>query len=378
LRERAPDLPVILLTARGSEALAVAAIKGGAHDYLTKPFVLEELRIVVARAAETHRLRRASHALALERLVGHPLIGQSAVWQRLLADVARVGRKDMTVLVIGETGTGKELIAAALHAESKRAEGPFVRFNCGAIPENLAEAELFGHTRGAFTGAGADRRGFFAEAHGGTLVLDEVGELPLGAQAALLRALQNGEIQRVGAGKIERVDVRVVACTHRDLKAAVANGRFREDLYYRLAVVELLVPPLRERREDIPLLALALARRWATKLEIETPELTPELLAALGARDWPGNVRELENTVARLLTLNDTGPIGPEALAAAGAGKGATARAPGAPLRAQMDAFERQILETTLAACGGNQSEAARRLGITRTTLIDKLKRLGL
>jgi two-component system response regulator AtoC len=371
LRELDPELPVILLTARGSERLAVQAMKAGVHDYLTKPFGVEELRLVVARAVETRHLRRASRELALERLVGQSIVGQSPAWRALMEQVRRAGRRDVTVLVRGETGTGKELIAAALHAESARRDAPLVRFNCAALPAELAESELFGHTRGAFTGATADRRGFFSQADGGTLVLDEVGELPAGVQAALLRALQGGEIQRVG-GRVERVDVRVIACTNRDLGAEVAAGRFRQDLYYRLAVIELAVPPLRDRRDDIPLLVEALRKRWIARLGLEETAFTPGLPAALAARDWPGNVRELENAVVRLLTMGDGGPVGPEALGSPG-GAG-----PAAPLRAQLDAFERQLLARVLAECAGNQSEAARRLGITRTTLLEKLKRLGL
>jgi DNA-binding NtrC family response regulator len=368
LRELDPELPVILLTARGSERVAVQAMRAGVHDYLTKPFGVEELRLVVARAVETRRLRRASRDLALERLVGQSILGESPAWRALMEQVRRAGRRDVTVLVRGETGTGKELVAAALHAESGRREAPLVRFNCAALPAELAEAELFGHTRGAFTGATADRRGFFSQADGGTLVLDEVGELPAGIQAALLRALQGGEIQRVG-GKIERVDVRVIACTNRDLAAEVVAGRFRQDLYYRLAVIELEVPPLRARREDVPLLIEGLRRRWIARLGMEDTRFTPALVAALAARDWPGNVRELENAVVRALTLGDGGEVGPEALQAPG---------DAAPLRAQLDAFERQLLARVLAECAGNQSEAARRLGITRTTLLDKLKRFGL
>jgi len=284
------------------------------------------------------------------------------------------------VLVRGETGTGKELIAAALHAESGRRDSPLVRFNCGAIPAELAEAELFGHTRGAFTGAAADRRGFFAQADGGTLVLDEVGELPPPLQPKLLRALQGGEIQRVGASRVERVDVRVVACTNRDLRAQAAAGRFRDDLFYRLAVIELVVPPLRDRRTDIPLIVEALRQRWVARLGVEDVPFSPELLSGLAARDWPGNVRELENAVARILTLSDgsRGQVGGEALRWLTAGAGEPAVDASAPLRAQVDAFERQVLARVLGECAGNQSEAARRLGITRTTLLDKLKRHGL
>jgi DNA-binding NtrC family response regulator len=401
LRDLDGELPVILLTARGSEAIAVAAMKAGVHDYLTKPFAIDELRVVVARACEARRLRRASRDLALGRALGPgsvpAIAGDSPAWRALMDQVAKVGPRDVTVLVQGETGTGKELIAAALHAASPRRTGPFVRFNCGAIPADLAEAELFGHARGAFTGATSDRRGFFAQADGGTLVLDEVGELPLALQPGLLRALQNGEIQRVGAGRIERVDVRVIACTNRDLRADIAAGRFRADLFYRLAVVDLQVPPLRDRPGDIPALIDVLCARLGHRWGMQAPQFSPALVAALAARDWPGNVRELENALARLVALG-AGRADPatggvifdvDALAAAGltappvgtsnaAAVAVSAVPASAPLRAQIDAFERQLLAQALQECAGNQSEVARRLGVTRTTLLDKLKRHGL
>jgi two-component system response regulator AtoC len=284
--------------------------------------------------------------------------------------------------VRGETGTGKELIAALVHAHSHRAARPLVRFNCAAIPGELAEAELFGHVRGAFTGADKSRRGFFAEADGGTLVLDEVGELPQQLQAKLLRALQEGEIQPVGAGRVEKVDVRVVASTNRDLAAEVRAHRFREDLYYRLAVVELIVPPLHEHREDVPALAAEFARRYAERFGMDGVRLAPDLVDALQRADWPGNVRQLENSVARLVALSGGGEI---ALAAFGGGAPAAATEPGAEpppdgtlsLREQVEALERTIIARTLASVAGNQSEAARRLGLSRGSLIDRLKKYG-
>jgi two-component system response regulator AtoC len=302
-------------------------------------------------------------------------VGESAAFRRLLDDARRVARRPVTVLLRGETGTGKELVASLIHAESARREGPCVRFNCAAIPAELAEAELFGHARGAFTGAVAARRGFFAQADGGTLVLDEVGELPLSLQPKILRALQEGEVQPVGAGRVERVDVRVVASTNRDLRAAVAGGLFRDDLYYRLAVVELTIPPLRERPEDVPLLLEHFRRRYAARFDLPDVRFTGALAAALAARPWPGNVRELENAVARLLALSEGGTLGVEALA------GLAGDAPtGAPrgLREEAAAFARRLLQQALAASGANQSEAARRLGLSRMTLLDKLKRHGL
>ena len=370
LRERDAGLPVLLLTARGSERVAVQAMKAGAYDYLVKPFDIDELVHAVARAVEARVLRRAHRRQLAERGLERPIVGEAPALRRLLDLAARVADRELPVLVLGETGTGKELIAGLLHAGSRRARGPLVRFNCAAIPESLADAELFGHARGAFTGASAARRGYFAQASGGTLVLDEVAELPPAIQAKILRALQSGEIQPLGS-KVQQVDVRVIACTHRDLRAEVAAGRFREDLYYRLAVIELRVPPLRERRGDIPGLADSFARRYAARFGLESVQLSPALIAALVARPWPGNVRELENCVARLVALSSDGRIDAGALLE-----------PGAPgpgnLRAQVDAFERGLIEAALRAAGGNHSEAARRLATSRVTLLDKLKKHGL
>jgi DNA-binding NtrC family response regulator len=393
---RDPELPVILLTAHGSERVAVSAMKIGAHDYLAKPFDIDELSVVIERALETRRLRRDNRRLAAEQALGRRIIATAKPMRRVLEAAERIAPRDVTVLVRGETGTGKELVAALLHIHSARASGPMVRFNCAAIPAELAEAELFGHARGAFTGAGGARRGFFAEAHGGTLILDEVGELPHGVQAKLLRALQEGEIQPVGSGRVEKVDVRVVAATNRDLAADVRAGTFREDLYYRLAVVELVVPPLRDRREDIPALAEELARRYGDKFGLGRIELEPALVEQFTRQDWPGNVRQLENAIARLAALSTGGTIrladyleqiGGESVAPATSidgDAGDEARdapgdnANGPSLREQVEAFERGVISRALDAASGNQSEAARRLGVSRVTLIDKLKKYGL
>ena len=373
IRARDPDLPVIMLTAHGSERAAVQAMKAGAYDYLTKPFHVDEVRLAVARAAEARALRRSARDRRLERLVGRPIVGESPAFVRVLEAAHRVGARDVTVLIRGETGTGKELAAELIHAASPRRSGPLVRFNCAALPEGVAEAELFGHARGAFTGATTARRGWFAQAHGGTLVLDEVGELSAAVQAKLLRALQAGEIQPVGAPP-ERVDARVVACTNRDLRAEVARGAFREDVYYRLAVVELELPPLRARRDDIPLLAEYFARSLGARFGVHA-RLSPPLVAALAARDWPGNVRELENAIARMIALSDDGALDVDALTSLG---DAYPKAGAAGLREQVAAFERALVARVLDECDGNQSEAARRLKITRVTLLDKRKRHGL
>jgi two-component system response regulator AtoC len=326
-------------------------------------------------------LRVQNRRLTAEKVLGRSIVGDSPAMRRLLEAVSRVGPKDITVLVRGETGTGKELIASLIHAESRRAKGPLVRFNCAAIPGDLAEAELFGHTRGAFTGAAQARRGFFAEAHGGTLVLDEVGELSASVQAKLLRALQEGEIQPVGAGRVEKVDVRVVACTNRDLAAEARAHRFREDLYYRLAVVELIVPPLHEHREDVPALTAEFARRYAERFGMAGVHLAPDLIEALQRSDWPGNVRELENSVARMVALSGGGEIGLQAFTriASGTAEPDAERTPDGTLslREQVEALERSVIARTLASVAGNQSEAARRLGLSRGSLIDRLKKYG-
>jgi two-component system response regulator AtoC len=382
IRRRDDSLPVVMLTAQGSERTAVHAMKSGAYDYVTKPFDVDELGAVLERALEARSLRRSNRRFAAERSLGKAVIAESEGMRRVLATVERIAPKDVTVLVRGETGTGKELVAALVHAQSARAAKPLVRFNCAAIPPELAEAELFGHTRGAFTGAAQARRGFFAQADGGTLVLDEVGELPLGVQAKLLRALQEGEIQPVGAGRVERVDVRVVASTNRDLAADARAGRFREDLYYRLAVLEIVVPPLRDRREDIALLAAEFARRYAERFGAKGVRLSPELVAALERASWPGNVRELENAMARMVALSTGGEIPASAFAAPAAPPADPGEEPAPPgaltLREHLDAVERSLIANALADLGGNQSAAARKLGLSRSALIDRLKKYGL
>lgn len=392
---RDPGLPVVLLTAHGSERVAVEAMRHGAYDYLSKPFDIDELTLVIERALETRHLRQDNRRLSVERAMGRRIVGEAPAMRRLLDTATRVAGRDVTVLLRGETGTGKELIAELLHAHSSRAAGPLVRFNCAALPAELADAELFGHERGAFTGAHAKRTGFFGEADGGTLFLDEVGELPLAVQAKLLRALQEGEIQSVGSSRITKVNVRVVAATNRDLAAMAKAGTFREDLYYRLAVVELTVPPLRERTADIPALAQEMARRCADRFGLPRLTLEPALLEALRRAEWPGNVRQLENTIARLaamstsgvLTLADFGeqrvPVARTAVLADhdhddADPASAESLASELPLREQVEAFERGIIARVMDAAGGNQSEAARRLGVSRVTLIDKLKKYGL
>ncbi len=396
---RDPQLPVILLTAHGSERVAVLAMKQGAYHYLAKPFDIDEVAAVLDRALEARRLRIDNRRLAAEQTLGRRIIGDSRPMRRLLEATSRVATRDVTVLVRGETGTGKEFVAELLHAQSLRANKPLVRFNCAALPAELADAELFGHVKGAFTGATTTRAGFFAQADGGTLILDEIGELPLAVQAKLLRVLQEGEIQPVGSGRIEKVNVRVVASTNRDLAAESKAGTFREDLYYRLAVVELVVPPLRDRKDDIPALAAEFARRYGERFGLGTITLDPQLIDALTRADWPGNVRQLENTIARLAALSSGGVIGVADYEAASGTPPSSSYEPtpattdhppedldvpltdarnGPSLKEQVEAFERGLVARALESTGGNQSEAARRLGVSRVTLIDKMKKYHL
>jgi two-component system response regulator AtoC len=374
LQRHNPELPLVLLTARGSERLAARAIHAGAFDYLPKPFELEELERIVSRALETGWLRREARRAAAQTRIGRPFVGGAPSFRRVIDRALKLANRNLPVLVLGETGTGKELLAGLLHAGSDRASGPLVHFNCAAISAELAESELFGHARGAFTGATAAHQGFFAQAHGGTLVLDEVGELSSRLQPKLLRALQSGEIQPVGGPSLQ-VDVRVVSCTHRDLSAEVRAGRFREDLLYRLAVVELTMPPLRERREDIPLLAEVFARAAAERFGLDGVTLDSELTAQLKTRDYPGNVRELENIVTRLVALSEGGRLTKAQLEE----PATPSRASGTgSFRERVEGLERTLLGQALAAAGGNQSEAARSLGLSRATFLDKLKRYGL
>ncbi|HEY1558130.1 MAG TPA: sigma-54 dependent transcriptional regulator [Kofleriaceae bacterium] len=382
VRAAHPALPVILVTAHGSERLAVRALKQGAYDYLSKPFDNDELVFTIERAAETRRLRLAERERALEQASGVRIIGRSAALARVLDTATRVAAKDVTVLVRGETGTGKELIASLLHVNSARAKQPLVVFNSAAIPAELAEAQLFGHAKGAFTGAVAAHDGYFMQADGGTLFIDEIGELPLPLQAKLLRVLQEREVQPIGSTQVKKVDVRVVAATHRDLAAEVKAGRFREDLYYRLNVIELVVPPLRERKGDVPLLAREFARKYSERYGLGyVVQLSPELVAHLEQQAWPGNVRQLENTIARCVALATTKIVGLEALRAPhDSADAADASMPGAgpSFREQVEAFERNLITQAIRASGGNQSETARRLQLNRATLYDKLKKYEL
>src|SRR5580693_3618868 len=387
IRAQDPSVPVLMLTAHGSERVAVAAMKAGAYDYLPKPFDPDELVLAVKRGIETRELRLQNARLRTETQLGRTIVAESPAMRRVLDMITRVAPKDVTVLITGESGSGKDVMATALHAHSRRAEKAFIRFNAAAIPSELAEAELFGHTKGAFTGAGQARQGYFQQADKGTLFIDEIGELPLAIQAKILRALQSGEVQQVG-GRAETVDVRLVAATNRDLAADVKAGRFREDLFYRLNVVPIRIPPLRERVEDIAPFVRTFVRQYADRYGMGQVEVEPALVDAMKAHPWPGNVRDLENTVARLLALAPDERLTlalwrslAEPRSVAAPTSEATAHGdpgPSHPLRARVEAFERAIIAEQFEAATRNQSETARRLGVSRPALIEKLHKYGL
>jgi len=374
----APETQVIVMTAYGTIESAVEAIRRGAYDFLAKPFKEDELKLRVAKALEKRRLLGEVHLLAGEfrRRYGlEHIVGRSAAMQDVLERVMRVAPTDATVLISGESGTGKELVARALHVASRRGERPFVPVNCAAITETLLESELFGHAKGAFTGASRARRGLFEEANGGSLFIDEIGETTPGFQAKLLRALQEGEIRRVGESSAVQVDVRVIAATNQDLRRAIAEKRFREDLYYRLAVVPIRIPPLREHPEDIPLLAAHFLRGFVQRTGTART-LTPEAVARLLEHEWPGNVRELENVMEQAAALAPGSEIRSadvqiEHRGPAGTGGERT-------LAAAVEDAERRAIDAALTRSGGDLAKVARELGVSATTLWRKMKRLGL
>jgi DNA-binding NtrC family response regulator len=379
IHERRPDVPVVLLTAHGTVPAAVAAMRAGAFDYVTKPFDNDELRAAVARALEVTRLSRENRWLRQEvasRYAPGAVVAESARSRELLDLVRRVAPSKATVLVQGESGTGKELVARLLHYWSERVGRPFVAVNCKAFAEGVLESELFGHERGAFTGAVASRAGCFERAAGGTLFLDEIGEVGLDFQAKLLRVLQEGEVLRVGGTEPRAVDVRVVAATNRVLRDEMATGRFREDLFFRLSVIPIQLAPLRERREDI----LPLARHFLAAHAAEAGRqlaFSPEAEAALGAHGWRGNVREVENAVERAVVLARDAVVRPEDLLLE-ATAGAASPPPGGTLQDQLDATAAAAIRAALDAAHGQRAEAARALGIDRTTLYRLMKRLGI
>ncbi len=370
VRAHLPDTPVIVVTAFGNIEGALDSIQQGAFDYLSKPFDVDAIVRVARRALEQKRLVEENRSLRKQVERG-AMVGRSPALLEVYKQVARAAATAVPVLITGETGTGKEMVARALHRRSPRSQGPFIPVDCGAISESLMESELFGHARGSFTGATGARRGLFEEAHGGTLFLDEIGDVGPKVQAQLLRALQEGEIRRVGESAPVKVDVRVVAATNKDLKARVAEGLFREDLLYRLDVVHLHLPPLRERREDIPALVdhfAALQARGGV-----APVVAREAMARLTAYDWPGNVRQLENVVARALALNVTGVLGPPDFPEpiGDAPRKLSGLAGDMPSLAELS---RRYAAHVLQHVGGNKSEAARLLDVDRKTLYKLLE----
>ena len=394
--EDAPAPLVVIITAHGSERMAVEAIKAGAYDYLSKPFEVDDLRLVVKNALETVRLRRENEELRerveLEGARHGSLIGESDAMRRVRALVEKVAETGATVLVRGESGTGKELVARELHERnSTRSQRAFVPVNCAALPSELIESELFGHEKGAFTGAAARRRGKFEQADGGTLFLDEIGDMGANVQAKLLRVLEEGRVERLGGSEPLAVDVRIVSATHRRLEEEIEKGNFRADLFYRLQVVTIVVPPLRERREDVPVLAETFARRASRRYNLPPRTIGPAALKRLLEYDWPGNVRELRNAVERAMILaegdeltaddlSDLPKVGGEGKhGVAEEGRGGALSVPfTSDFREDRREFERRYIARCLEESGGNVTRAAGILGMHRQSLQHKLRELGL
>jgi two-component system, NtrC family, response regulator AtoC len=388
------ELPVIVVTALGGSGAAIEAMRRGAYDYLSKPFDLDEVLLTLKRAlrqralafeVKSLRARTESEGLATvqEDDDQEPeLIGRSAAMREVFKLIGLVAANDAPVLIVGESGTGKELVAAAIHRHSSRAGGPFIRVNCGALPEGLVESELFGHEKGAFTGADRRKPGRFERAAGGTILLDEVGELPLPAQAKILRVLQQHEFELVGGTETLHTDARVISATHRDLAKEVAAGRFREDLIYRLNVARIVIAPLRDRPEDIEPLAEHILHRLERRHGWRELNLAPEALPALRQRPWPGNVRQLENALARAAITSRGRAILPEHLDVEQTTEPAPQEAGEAaellPLPALLAEVERRAIERALRACDGNRTRTAERLGISRRHLFDKIREYDL
>ncbi|HXZ27058.1 MAG TPA: sigma-54 dependent transcriptional regulator [Terriglobales bacterium] len=373
-------LPVVIMTAYGSVESAVEAMKLGASDYVLKPFALAELVLKIRKELEAHRLREENRSLreALgQRYAYENIIARSQKMQAVLALVERVAPTQATVLLGGETGVGKDLVARAIHQHSQRAAGPFVKINSTAIPETLLESELFGYEKGAFTGAAGSKPGKFELAHKGTLFLDEIGDVPPATQVKLLRILQEREFERLGGTKTLHVDVRLIAATNRDLRSALEEGSFREDLYYRLNVVAIDIPPLRERKEDVPALAEWFLERFARESGKKIAGLAPEALKRLVDFHWPGNVRELENVMERAVTLCAGSVLGVadihlDSRPAAPAGAAAVL-----PEGTSLEQWEEEIIREAVRRANGNKSQAARALGLSRNALRYRLSKMG-
>jgi len=389
IREQDPGLPVVMMSGHATVEVAVRAVRLGASDFLEKPLSSEKVLVTVANALKIRRL--AEENRDLKELVGlqSRMVGKSRVMQELAEQIRLVAPSQGRVLITGENGTGKELVARAIHDNSPRAKAPFVKLNCAAVPRELIESELFGHEKGSFTGASQMRRGKFELADGGTLLLDEVGDMPLAMQAKLLRVLQEGELERVGSADTLKVDVRVVAATNQDLPRAIDEGRFRQDLYYRLNVIPIHLPPLRERRADIPELAEHFMRLTCGQNNRRVKTFAPEALEYLTQHDFPGNVRELKNSIERLVILVQGDEIQPtdverilrlgQPAASGQAGDGADAcYSPDKQLKEMVAEAERAFIHRALADCEGHVTNAARQLGLERSHLYKKMKALGI
>jgi len=372
-RETQREVPVILITAFGTIETAIQAIRQGAYDFVTKPFALDEISLLVGKAWEARRLREENRRLR-EEVAGryrlHNLLGRSPAMQGVFALIRQAAPGDVNVLITGESGTGKELVAKALHFNSPRADRPFVPINCAAVPASLLESELFGHVKGAFTGAVTTRRGLFREAHGGTLFLDEIGDMAPELQAKLLRAIEDRSIRPVGSDQATALDVRIVAATNQDLPTRIRAGQFRDDLYYRLAVIPIQLPALRERKEDIPLLAEHFLSRAIATSGKQVSGFTPETMTMLLRHLWPGNVRELENVVERAVTLTAGGTIAPEALLLdVSASPSAALALAQLPRRPTLQQLTDEYVALVLQEAGGDKARAADLLGISKRTL---------
>ncbi|MGH7772541.1 MAG: sigma-54-dependent transcriptional regulator [Candidatus Binatia bacterium] len=371
-----PSMPFILLTAYGTVDSAVAAMKEGAYDYLTKPINNDELIVVVKKALELHRLSREVERLRSQLEIGlhfEEIVGHSRPMRAIFRLVKQVAKSNATVLIQGESGTGKELIARAIHRHSLRHDKPFVAIDCASLPETLLESELFGHMRGAFTGAFSHKKGLFEEAHGGTLLLDEIGETTPAFQLKLLRVLQEGESRPVGGTKNIKVDVRVIAATNKNLRKEVERGAFREDLFYRLAVVPIVIPPLRDRREDIPYLVDRFIRKYCKQNSVEPKWISANSLRSLADHSWAGNVRELENVIERAVLMSPGTEINPEVLFPDRTEE-TNSRSLHQVTKGVMQVVEKEKIAEALQMTGGNRSRAAKLLGISRAWLYKKLR----
>ena len=387
LRESLPDVPVVMMSGRAGLSDAVRATKLGAFTFLEKPLTPEGVLLALASALELRRARREARALRADLGLAGELVGRSPAMQRVREMIERVGPSDARVLITGESGTGKELVAAAIHGQSPRRDRPFIRVNCAAIPRDLVESEMFGHEKGAFTGATDKRIGRFELAHTGTLLLDEVGDLGAEAQAKLLRAIEAREIERIGGGKPIRVDVRIVSATNKDLVRAVSDGTFREDLFFRLNVIPLPLPPLREHPDDIPELVRHFSGLYRVRTGQPAPRWTPEAITQLSRHRWPGNVRELQNIVERLAILHAGREVTDanvrEVLPTVEKPSGERPPLPDAAVLDQsltetLDEYERTLILRALSVAGGNVAEAARRLKTDRPNLYRRMRRLGI